>query len=221
MPANKLPKMEYTAIDGDSDHGELDGFLERGFSSEYTPRLPLTKWHRVRRWLHVVIPWFLTVFFATFSMVLLWRQDPSHLYKYGTYETEFDTDLGKNFHHYHQIRKEFDTLSQATVGKIPLEQIRFGGSPHFLKNGTGFMDEPDPNAPWPENMRLFGKPSPEVDANWERLIGNRYFSISEEEAVRAWGDRRHEYVDERLGGYSAGYGSPLSLFLSLRPAAWC
>jgi hypothetical protein len=53
-------------------------------------------------------------------------------------------------------------------------------------------------------MVLFGSPSPEIDANWGRLIGDRYFSISEDEAKRAWGDKRHEYVDEWAGGYTAG-----------------
>jgi hypothetical protein len=53
-------------------------------------------------------------------------------------------------------------------------------------------------------MVLFGSLSSEIDDNWERLIGGRYFSISEEEATREWGENRHEYVDERKGGYSAG-----------------
>ncbi|KAK0723430.1 hypothetical protein B0T26DRAFT_260663 [Lasiosphaeria miniovina] len=53
-------------------------------------------------------------------------------------------------------------------------------------------------------MKLFGPPSPEIDANWNRLIHDRYFAISEEEATRAWGDRRFEFVDQKRGGYSAG-----------------
>lgn len=85
-----------------------------------------------------------------------------------------------------------------------MEQIRFKGSPHFDINGTGFLDPVNKTASWPENMDLFGPPNPEIDTNWDQLIGNRYFSISEEEAERAWGDKRHEYVDERKGGYTAG-----------------
>jgi hypothetical protein len=57
--------------------------------------------------------------------------------------------------------------------------------------------------PWPEKMDLFGEPSPKIDRNWFSLIGNRYFSISEEEAERAWGKHRYEYVDQALGGYTA------------------
>jgi hypothetical protein len=62
----------------------------------------------------------------------------------------------------------------------------------------------DKTARWPENMILFGPPSREIDNNWAKLIGKRYFSISEDEAERAWGDKRHDYVDERQGGYTAG-----------------
>lgn len=85
-----------------------------------------------------------------------------------------------------------------------MEQIRFKGSPKFSSNGTGSINSVDETAPWPENMLLFGEPSREIDANWERLIGYRYFSISEEEATRAWGEKRHEYIDQRRGGYTAG-----------------
>jgi hypothetical protein len=90
------------------------------------------------------------------------------------------------------------------ASQIPLERVRFKGSPHFHANGTGYLDPVDGTRPWPEDMVLFGPPSQEIDNNWERLIGNRYFSVSEEEAKMAWGDKRHEYVDQRRGGYSAG-----------------
>lgn len=73
------------------------------------------------------------------------------------------------------------------------------------------MKDADESAPWPENIRYVGEPSPEIDENWQRLIGKRYFSISEEEAKRAWGDRRHEFVDQNMGGYTAGYELPPSL----------
>jgi hypothetical protein len=59
-------------------------------------------------------------------------------------------------------------------------------------------------------VRYVGEPSHEIDENWQRLIGKRYFSISEEEARRAWGDKRHEFVDQNMGGYTAGYELPPS-----------
>lgn len=87
------------------------------------------------------------------------------------------------------------------------------------------MPPVDKHAKWPENKKFVGKPSAEIDENWMSLLDDRYFSISEEEAIEAWGDRRYEYVDEEHGGYTAGLdvfhtlhclvGSPLSLSLSL------
>ncbi|KAG8354308.1 hypothetical protein FVEN_g7755 [Fusarium venenatum] len=49
------------------------------------------------------------------------------------------------------------------------------------------------------------EPNDELEANWQRLIGQRYFSVSSKEAERAWGDKRHEYVDQNMGGYTAGF----------------
>lgn len=57
---------------------------------------------------------------------------------------------------------------------------------------------------WPENRVYTGEPSQALDDNWEDLIGDRYFSISEDEAVEAWGEHRFAYVDEERGGYTAG-----------------
>jgi len=62
----------------------------------------------------------------------------------------------------------------------------------------------DPQAPWPENVDYVGEPGTELDENWDKLIGRRYFSVSEREAIYAWGEDRHQYVDERIGGYTAG-----------------
>lgn len=66
------------------------------------------------------------------------------------------------------------------------------------------MPPVDKHARWPENHKFTGAPSAEIDGNWMDLTEDRYFSISEEEAIEAWGDRRHEYVDEVRGGYTAG-----------------
>jgi hypothetical protein len=70
----------------------------------------------------------------------------------------------------------------------------------------------DTSVPWPENRRYIGEPGEEVDVNWDDLIGDRYFSISEQEAIYAWGNERREFVDEMQGGYTAGY-SHLSWFI--------
>lgn len=100
----------------------------------------------------------------------------------------------------------FDTLITSTdlPSPIPLEKVRFRGTPHFHNNGTPWTEPPDMLASWPENLQYVGEPNPQVDANWQELIGQRYFSISEEEAKSAWGERRHDYVDQNAGGYTAG-----------------
>lgn len=81
---------------------------------------------------------------------------------------------------------------------------RFSGSPEFDGNGTMVMPEVDQLARWPENHQFAGAPSAEIDENWLGLLENRYFSVSEEEAIAAWGERRYEYVDQDHGGYTAG-----------------
>lgn len=87
---------------------------------------------------------------------------------------------------------------------IPLEQVRFSGSPQFSPNGTMSHKPFDDSIPWPENVRYFGEPSLEIDANWNKLIEWRYFSISENEAKMVWPDTYQDYVDELDGGWSAG-----------------
>ncbi len=62
----------------------------------------------------------------------------------------------------------------------------------------------DEATPWPENVSYFGEPSPEIDANWNKLIEWRYFSISEQEAKSVWPDTYQDYVDELKGGWTAG-----------------
>jgi hypothetical protein len=95
-----------------------------------------------------------------------------------------------------------------------LEQRRFINSAQFDEHdGKTYLSQLDTSVPWPENRRYIGEPGKEVDANWDDLIGDRYFSISEQEAIYAWGDMRREYVDERQGGYTAGYSRSF-LFIS-------
>lgn len=91
----------------------------------------------------------------------------------------------------------------------------------FLKNGTFAV-------PNPGSVRYTGTPSREVDEAWEDLtrgtcyvpttklhlwtlltaryicIG-RYFRITKEEAIEAFGEARDEYWNDAVGGYMAGY----------------
>lgn len=61
----------------------------------------------------------------------------------------------------------------------------------------------DKAAEWPENHD-FTSQSKETDDNWLDLLEDRYFSVSEEEAIEAWGEKRHDYIDQNYGGYTAG-----------------
>ncbi|KAF5627486.1 hypothetical protein F52700_8412 [Fusarium sp. NRRL 52700] len=131
-----------------------------------------------------VLPWVLTLIFAILTVFLAAKlRTQSHL---GTYGTRFRTGFSLPI-------------------QIPLEEVQFRGSPHFYANGTPWMKDPEESATWPENAQYVGEPSHEIDENWQRLIGKRYFSISEDEAKRAWGDRRREFVDQNMGGYTAGF----------------
>jgi len=199
---------QYTPVDVNSNKDELDAFLERVSSPEHISQRVSSRQHRVSGSMQTAIPWALAAIFGTLSLFLIWERDAGDGYRYRTYEEGFDTDIGESltspFIHKPMKQVETDGFVKAAVGRIPLVKVRFGGSPRFFPNGTGYVDEPDPNAPWPENMKLFGPPTPEVDANWDRLIGDRYFAVSKEEAVKSWGDKRHEYWDEQVGGYTAG-----------------
>ncbi|ROV96512.1 hypothetical protein VMCG_07830 [Cytospora schulzeri] len=129
-----------------------------------------------------IIPWILTCLFALTSFLLLLER--YGIRKFGTYEDRLETDL-------------------KSLSHVPLERRRFVGSPKFDENGTMYTDPIDPKAEWPENLRLSGQPSDEIDENWDNVLEDLYFSVSDSEAEVAWGDRRREYVDEAYGGYTA------------------
>ncbi|KAK7990284.1 hypothetical protein PG990_014564 [Apiospora arundinis] len=169
----------YSAVETGSE-GEFDHFIEK-------PPMDTGRKSKAQQRVVLVLPWVLTIVFASLSAFLLIDRNAAQeeVAAWGTYEEGFGTD-------------------HIPDAKVPLELVTFRRSPHFDLNGTGFLDPVDKKAPWPENMVLFGTPSPEIDENWERLISDRYFSVTEEEATRAWGDKRHEYVDEEEGGYTAG-----------------
>ncbi|GAB1316887.1 hypothetical protein MFIFM68171_07097 [Madurella fahalii] len=137
-----------------------------------------------RSYLWDAVPWVLSCMLAAMCLVLLLRLNTTIAGEFGTFEEGFVTDV--------------------VTRPIPLERVRFRGTPHFMANGTSWINPVDPKAPYPENLECFGTPSQELDDNWDSLIEDRYFLITEEEAERAWGDKRHEYVDPGTGGYIAG-----------------
>ncbi|KAL7904109.1 hypothetical protein GGI35DRAFT_490820 [Trichoderma velutinum] len=174
----------YAALKSETDKEELDRFIEspEPAPDEHHHHLADSKWVP-RKCLMNVFPWLLNVALALLLLLLFYERF-NRSTSFGSYESGFNSDI--------------------SISHIPLEQIRFRGSPQFSINGTGSLEPMDNTARWPENMKLFGVPSTELDENWERLIGNRYFSVSEEEAEKAWGEKRFDYVDELDGGYTAG-----------------
>ncbi len=146
-------------------------------------------------------PWILCVVFATTSAVLTFLL-------FGQKERigeGYINDFCKSFY-----ARKFALASKAELcysvdaASIPLEQVRFTGSPEFDSQGKMHHKPWDGSIPWPENVRYFGDPSPQIDENWSKLIGLRYFSISEEEAKSVWPDNYSEYIDQLQGGYTAG-----------------
>ena len=84
----------YFALDSDSEKGELDIFLEGTVSSDDSvPRLVAAKWRPSQRLL-AVTPWFLAVFFAAVSLLLLVER-ASGVSSLGSYENGFETDISK------------------------------------------------------------------------------------------------------------------------------
>lgn len=148
-------------------------------------------------------PWVLSAIFATSSCLLLFllQRTTTELNSQQLYQNDF-SKLSKRMLQEYKL-----TRNLVNPKKIPLEQVKFTGSPQFDANGTMSHKPLDKSIPWPENVTYFGEPSPEIDENWRRLIEWRYFSISEDEAKRAWGASYHEYVDQLRGGYTAGWVS--------------
>jgi hypothetical protein len=103
----------------------------------------------------------------------------------GTFEKGFNTELGTATH------------------IIGLEKFRFTGNINFRlkENGTAYesylMHEPG-------TKRYVGKPSKEIDANWQELIRDRYFWVSDEEAASMWPDELDTLYHREGKGYVAG-----------------
>ncbi|RQM04973.1 hypothetical protein DH86_00003697, partial [Scytalidium sp. 3C] len=90
--------------------------------------------------------------------------------------------------------------------KPTLREVKFTGSPRFYDNGTTWKPKLDKtHAIWPENLTFFGPQSDEIDDAWEGIWEPFGFSISEEEAKAAWGDKHMQYRDPINGKYTAGY----------------
>ncbi|KAH8678365.1 hypothetical protein BX600DRAFT_431648 [Xylariales sp. PMI_506] len=179
--ASYSSKSKYSPVDSALET-ETEKLLDQ-IRCESQIRLPGTRSH----WPSLaVVPWALAIAFASLSLFLFMNPQNASDRGLGTYEDGFTTDF-------------------LFSSEVPLERKRFTRSPEFYDNGTAWMPPVDYTSPWPENVNYVGEPSPEIDANWEQLIKGRYFLLTEQEAERAWGDKRHDYIHQELGGYVATF----------------
>jgi hypothetical protein len=93
----------------------------------------------------------LTAAFAILSLLLLIKlYRPTQL---GTYETDFETTPVSEPGQDVPCLQNIDLLSAVFPSPIPLQKVRFRGSPHFYNNGSPWADPPDTAASWPENLQ--------------------------------------------------------------------
>ncbi|KAF2104954.1 hypothetical protein NA57DRAFT_71153 [Rhizodiscina lignyota] len=90
---------------------------------------------------------------------------------------------------------------------IQVEQIQFKGSPAWLRNGSAWVPDPGP-------IDYVGHPTPELDEAWEKLLRDRYFMITEEEARAAFPTEWKEAYAKMPGG-EEGYLVGLDMFHTL------
>lgn len=125
----------------------------------------------------MVISWIVSGILASTTLILLLREPaPS---SFGRYESGFATDFGPSKDH------------------SRLQRVRFWGGPRWYENGTGYaLHNPD-------EPRYTGPPTPQIDEAWRGLIGGRYFSITEQEAIDTWGPTHGLSYNSSMG-YRAG-----------------
>ncbi|KAK3647497.1 metalloendopeptidase [Elasticomyces elasticus] len=78
------------------------------------------------------------------------------------------------------------------------ELVRFSGTANFHENGSAYR------VAAPGQPQFVGTPSAEIDAAWDSLITGRYFTITEAEAQRTWGQSFKEYYSNPITGIEMG-----------------
>ncbi|KAH8891214.1 hypothetical protein GQ53DRAFT_823846 [Thozetella sp. PMI_491] len=136
-------------------------------------RRPRSTWEKVLG----VLPWLLTILFASISIIQYTRL--AYIYSTGSTRTGWATD-------FEPVRSQMD-----------IEIVTFTSSPSMYDNGTIFVPHPDPI-----EYNGYGH---DIDLAWERLIGGRYIRITEEEAFEAFGESYVEYWDEQRKGFVIGF----------------
>ncbi|KAF3067689.1 hypothetical protein CFAM422_008577 [Trichoderma lentiforme] len=139
-----------------------------------------------RRWtqslLFQALPWILTLVFMVISFAQYELRDKPC-------ESEEHSLLRPT---------DFSDMIESASSEIELEIVTFTGAPVFMENGTFHV-------PNPGKTTYTGPPSPEIDSAWEEITAGRYFRITAEEAIEAFGSASNVYWNDKVGGYMAGY----------------
>lgn len=143
------------------------------------------------------VAWVLSLIATSFTTYALSRPD-SHS-PLGSFELGYTTEL-RSFPHIPQLRRT-STILTPTAGAahaaITLQQTPFTGSLDFAGH-HGFVP---PNSP---SLAYMGSGSA-IDAAWETLTADRYFLLTDAEALEAYGTAHMpKYWNVHHGGYVAG-----------------
>lgn len=170
-----MPPKEYLPVPGDEKSSMSSD------DDSFTSRPPHQSWWRLSG---PLIPWVLTVFFASTTILLGVVLDSKEATqrRLGSFAHGFATDFVSIKPH------------------IQAVETTFNGGPAFHDDGQIYIPNPSPK-------RYVGNPVefPEIDWNWDNLTWGRYFLISKEEAAAHWGEADLEkYWDHQQGGYVTG-----------------
>ncbi|KAL6817552.1 hypothetical protein V8C40DRAFT_253301 [Trichoderma camerunense] len=140
-------------------------------------QLPSRRWRWTQSLPFQALPWILTVVFMVTS--------------FAQYELRDKPCQSKEY----SLLRPTDFKSASS--EIELEIVTFTGAPVFMENGTFHV-------PNPGKTTYTGPPSPEIDNAWEEITAGRYFRITAEEAIEAFGSASDVYWNDKVGGYMAG-----------------
>ncbi|KAF2102100.1 hypothetical protein NA57DRAFT_73537 [Rhizodiscina lignyota] len=127
------------------------------------------------------------------------------------------TELNTTLRLYHKLDTDIDKFGSFSTGwktdfgaaktAIEVERVRFKGSPAFRSDGSVYVPHPGP-------IDYVGEPSPELDEQWDKLLHNNSFMITEEEARATWPEEWVQAYSKMPEGES-GYLVELDMFHTL------
>ncbi|KAF2176083.1 hypothetical protein K469DRAFT_755879 [Zopfia rhizophila CBS 207.26] len=158
-PAPKREGPEYSSLVDDDEEASIS-------SQPDTPPAeakPNGRWGWLKAIAMLRYPLYISIIIHTLILFdLIWAHWVGRI-NYGQYGKGFHTDFG-------MISKS-TLIPNLPKGVLQLEKVRFTHSLRAHENGTIYGNI-DTNQP-----QYVGTPSPEIDANWEALVGGRYIKL--------------------------------------------